>query len=678
MPDTVITDGSHTYKLSDPISTLYPDSLKGLDDKYIYCGSTLTFAQKGFIPNYDNQISNQDSAYLPFSTTKNESGYFTSISLDYSKSYDVDGYYRTTLIQVSRPWDLRGLFLNKKGSLANIKFVTELNPNDVYLDITANKGSENILGSTVNFYSNCSSSVKFKDSNSVLPGVVPAIYHYINEDEVMLSIGQIFNGKTSYGTCQCVLWQGTRQDNGDDLLITSAFNMDYYYDYGYGYYPYTEADGEKLRERDGATSLLFDTKIDGIKLIYTSDYSLNGYNRLRTVFTSKEAFLLECAQAGLYFKVEGVMYKPIINGGVVVGYTENLDEKSDIDEWTSNSGHGIPGTKPVKPGGDTDDDEVKAMDYGNGSALGGFATYYLVTERDLRIISQEIAAHSPAGYSFEKNIASLYGLCNNGAKFLNVGSEREIILSGGSDPATVETGVTAPQVAGQKSVIPIGGLSLPRPHNNFLDYEPYTEVEIFVPLCGWTKIPAYCLGHNVSVQYLVDATTCSVKGIVSCDGITVAEMQGVFGSSVPFTSIQSGLKNGAQIQSLIGAVTNVGLMGVGIAMENPLLIAGGASGLISNVTQTAVTAQSNYVSTVGSMGDKTAFGNGVQCQYKITTPLEDIPSDYGARIGFVVNKAMKITAGMGFTVLSDPLINASCTDSEREELRELLQKGVIF
>ena len=52
-------------------------------------------------------------------------------------------------------------------------------------------------------------------------------------------------------------------------------------------------------------------------------------------------------------------------------------------------------------------------------------------------------------------------------------------------------------------------------YNNFLDYEPYTEVLIYVPFTGYVSIPTdYVMGKRVYIEYIIDVTQTTGLSIV--------------------------------------------------------------------------------------------------------------------------------------------------------------------
>lgn len=84
------------------------------------------------------------------------------------------------------------------------------------------------------------------------------------------------------------------------------------------------------------------------------------------------------------------------------------------------------------------------------------------------------------------------------------------------------------------------------PHfNDFRDYEPYTEIAMYIPFCGTVKIPtAECMGNYVSVKLAIDTNTGAATGYVivsktGSGGICVATCQGMAAIDIPVSGLQS-------------------------------------------------------------------------------------------------------------------------------------------
>lgn len=102
----------------------------------------------------------------------------------------------------------------------------------------------------------------------------------------------------------------------------------------------------------------------------------------------------------------------------------------------------------------------------------------------------------------------------------------------------------------------------PRFGNCFLDYEPYTTYELYVPFCGTTKIRAAdILGHTLNLTMLIDLITGSCTAYVKADQLVIETLQGSCGvqqqiSGTDTATMNANIYNGilAQKQAKTGMI----------------------------------------------------------------------------------------------------------------------------
>ena len=102
----------------------------------------------------------------------------------------------------------------------------------------------------------------------------------------------------------------------------------------------------------------------------------------------------------------------------------------------------------------------------------------------------------------------------------------------------------------------------PRFGDCFLDYEPYTTYELYVPFCGTTKIRAAdILGHTLNVTMLIDLITGSCTAYVKADQLVIETLQGSCGvqqqiSGTDTATMNANIYNGilAQKQAKTGMI----------------------------------------------------------------------------------------------------------------------------
>lgn len=397
------------------------------------------------------------------------------------------------------------------------------------------------------------------------------------------------------------------------------------------------------------------------------------------------------AWAGFKFKFKNTWYKPIIDGGIVTGYTDDMSVPSEWDDMTNVTGNTVPPSPPSPSY--SDEDNTDPIPTVGAPYASGLSRYYVTTAASpiLSHISEAFGAWNvkDSGKDLYKNIIS--------CKLIK--SPAPIPVSG-SEPFTVY-GVTL-QYEGSDITLPVvnnnptasfGSYNIPRKFNDFRDYAPYTKVEIYLPYCGWTVLPSHVVGRSVSVTYYTDIIAATCKAVVYCGSNIVAEAAGVIGLDIPMVTENAGAKAEAVTMGLL-AYGKAGLqtaLGVGAAVASKGKVGvksavGGLENLVSAYSQTAMAFNQNYTEINGKNGDGCCIAGISAIVIKITRPKYGanttppyVPSEYGHATGFVSMKSAKVGSFTGLLVASnvDTSGISGATDREKQLIKLYLESGVF-
>lgn len=84
----------------------------------------------------------------------------------------------------------------------------------------------------------------------------------------------------------------------------------------------------------------------------------------------------------------------------------------------------------------------------------------------------------------------------------------------------------------------------PRFGNSFLDYAPYTTLDLYIPFCGTVQLdPNDVMGHTLDVQLLIDYTTGNCDAFISCDNLVIKTVSGQVAIDIPVTGTESATVN---------------------------------------------------------------------------------------------------------------------------------------
>ena len=139
--------------------------------------------------------------------------------------------------------------------------------------------------------------------------------------------------------------------------------------------------------------------------------------------------------------------------------------------------------------------------------------------------------------------------------------------------------------------------------NNYLDYEPYTKFQLYVPYIGFIDLaPSLILKTKLAVEIAVDITTGSCCLMIFANEKLISYYQGMIGASINFTSQTSAINSQTQ-SSLVGALTKGAGMVAAIASGGslaPVAAVTGGLGILKDVA--------DYASTPGDTTNNSSSG----------------------------------------------------------------------
>ena len=240
-----------------------------------------------------------------------------------------------------------------------------------------------------------------------------------------------------------------------------------------------------------------------------------------------------------------------------------------------------------------------------------------------------------------------------------------------------DTGVNGIKLTGNvNALIDLGSCSFFQKFKNFLDYEPYTTAQLYIPYIGVVPVStAEFMGHNISVKMIVDYITGACTAIVFKDDIPFIYRNGVIGVSIPMTGTDSSSYSNAIISSAVNTVTQGANAAADFAGKN---VSGGMSNALGAIgsAYSAFSTPVQYQS-AGASSPSVATWQPQNCYFIIDRPVENVPSNYGHTIGYACEEPGTLNSFSGFTVISNPEISFKTTDVEKQMLINMLTGGVF-
>lgn len=232
----------------------------------------------------------------------------------------------------------------------------------------------------------------------------------------------------------------------------------------------------------------------------------------------------------------------------------------------------------------------------------------------------------------------------------------------------IGTGVSMNRASQQYITIDCGSLDVQEYWGAYLDYDPYTKCEIYLPYIGTHAIAADdIMGKTVRVVYRVDILSGACIAYIKCGGSVLYQFAGQCAASIPIT--------GNDWTNVINGTLSVA------ASIGSLVATGGASAPLaaSALANTAVNQMKPSVEKSGSLSGAAGI-MGIQQPYLIVTrPRQALPYKQNTYTGYPSLYSVNLSELTGYTEIEKiHLEGIPATEKELAEIDTLLKGGVIF
>ena len=209
-----------------------------------------------------------------------------------------------------------------------------------------------------------------------------------------------------------------------------------------------------------------------------------------------------------------------------------------------------------------------------------------------------------------------------------------------------------------------GEFPVPNFYGAYLDYEPFTKCEIFLPYCGTFSLSMDDIaGTTINVRYRVDLLTGVCCAYVIVDDTVKYNFSGACAINIPISS--------RSFENLYNSIMGV----VGSAFG------GGSFGLPSiGSVAGAVTSGKNQIQHGGNASGNAGY-LGVQRPYLIfNVPNVAIPKGLNKYTGYPIYSTFKLSELTGYTEVEKIHLEnmGKATHEEVDRILTLLEKGVIL
>ena len=240
----------------------------------------------------------------------------------------------------------------------------------------------------------------------------------------------------------------------------------------------------------------------------------------------------------------------------------------------------------------------------------------------------------------------------------------------------IDSGIAMPYLSTQFVSKDMGSVNISEYIGAFLDYAPYTKIQIYLPYIGIRDLsPDDVMDDSIHVVYHIDCLSggCACYIATGKKGV-IYQYNGSCIANVPLTSENY---SGA-IQNAVSAVLSGVGVAVGAATGAAPLTAMGTVGLAQSAANTAINSKPT-IQRSGNMGGASGLLSVQKPYIIINRPNMSLASGSNKLKGYPCNITKRLGDLSGFTMVDDiQLNNVPCTDAERDELESILKGGVIL
>ena len=366
---------------------------------------------------------------------------------------------------------------------------------------------------------------------------------------------------------------------------------------------------------------------------------------------------------------------------------------------------------PTPPGPAPSDDGIDDTDRGTGTNLpafglklagsGGFMSYFLLGMSGLTALATALSTTAQSfwaalGTATDFRTSNLLQYISSlkwypidilaGNQGLYADIDTTDITFGFDSNAKLPLGTSIKKLGTTIRVYNMGAVQIPYKlgHETFLDKDPYSTVQVWLPFCGMYPVKSdFVVGNTIAFYYIIDLVTGMCTALVTNGQQTLLNVSGKIGVDYAVTGndiiTQSERMAGAYVNSALSAISGGINLGTSIASENAIGAVTASAGLLGDIAKSSIDIASAKravpVAVSAGSGFGSSFAPNTPCVI-VNPPAIRLPEDYGHAQGYVYNQTVSIGSVSGFTVCDNPdLSGIPATAEELDMIRSILTSG---
>lgn len=259
-----------------------------------------------------------------------------------------------------------------------------------------------------------------------------------------------------------------------------------------------------------------------------------------------------------------------------------------------------------------------------------------------------------------------------------------------TDPAenvifgNIDSGIQMRPVTSQYMTKNMGSIAIQEYYGNYLDYEPYTKIELFLPYIGSkTLSPDEVMNKTISIDYRIDVLSGACVAFISVDGNVLYQYGGSCSAQIPVTSQNyMGVIQGvlSAVGSVVGGIAGIGTIAGGLigGVTAPVVAGVGVGAAAVTGAARSVMGAKQRIEHSGGITASTGVVGSQKPYVIVTRPNWCKPGEQPHFTGYPGFFYAKVSQLNGFTqFVNFEFTRVHATDEELEELEDwFINKGV--
>ena len=239
---------------------------------------------------------------------------------------------------------------------------------------------------------------------------------------------------------------------------------------------------------------------------------------------------------------------------------------------------------------------------------------------------------------------------------------------------TTDTEINTPIVTSQYVTVNCGTLYPKEYWGNALDYSPSTKYFIYLPFIGIKSINVdWFQDKEISIKYIIDVLSGDFTCFLQQGETTDTFHQNVVATYTGNCAMQYPLSASDYSSMFIGGMSVLKGAAAGAVF-------GGSAGAVLGAATSAantITMKPSYDMT-GVYNANMGFCGIMKPYIIIERPIQSLPAQVEYYVGFPSNRVSTLSSLTGFTKVQDINLSVNCTLDEKNEIENLLKRGVII